>query len=475
MNDSLKWKPDSGQTETLELKGQSVTYRAFRNIPYVEHPVCPEHQKMNIFVPEEYFRGESVNGLTAETAPIFLPNAVGAYAAGRADAPGMNFRSWGRDQINALFVALQKGFVVAAPASRGRNSVKESGETAGAAPACIVDLKAAVRFLRHNRDVIPGNTERIISDGTSAGGALSALLGVSGNSPDYEPYLQEIGAAEERDDIFAAICFCPIMNLEHADMAYEWLLEGLNDYHSLRFRVNEEGTVIGEPYAGTLTPEQEQASRELRAMFVEYVNGLYLCVNGTQELSLDAQGDGTFKDNLVRYLMASAQRALDAGADLSAAPYVTVKDGQVTGFDLRAHMERLQRMKPVPAFDDWDGISAENELFQTETERFRHFTEFGLAHDTGGRSLAEPELIRAMNPMEYADGQNSDVARHFRIRYGTTDCHTSWAIPMIFAETLKQKDPSLDVDFQLAWDKSHCGDYDMDDMFAWAKEIALGE
>jgi hypothetical protein len=34
--------------------------------------------------------------------------------------------------------------------------------------------------------------------------------------------LAEIGAAEESDAILAAGCWCPITDLEHADMAYEW-------------------------------------------------------------------------------------------------------------------------------------------------------------------------------------------------------------------------------------------------------------
>jgi len=72
-----------------------------------------------------------------------------------------------------------------------------------------VDLKAAVRYLRYNDKAMPGNAEKIISNGTSAGGAMSSLLGATGNNSDYEPYLQEIGAADARDDIFAASCYCP--------------------------------------------------------------------------------------------------------------------------------------------------------------------------------------------------------------------------------------------------------------------------
>ncbi len=100
-----------------------------------------------------------------------------------------------------------------------------------AGSALIVDMKAVVRYLRHNKGIVPGDVERIVTNGTSAGGALSALAGATGNSPDYVPYLAAIGAADERDDIFAASCYCPIHNLEHADAAYEWLFSGCNEYN----------------------------------------------------------------------------------------------------------------------------------------------------------------------------------------------------------------------------------------------------
>lgn len=32
----------------------SVDYLAFREIAYVERPVCPEYQRMNIFIPAAY-------------------------------------------------------------------------------------------------------------------------------------------------------------------------------------------------------------------------------------------------------------------------------------------------------------------------------------------------------------------------------------------------------------------------------------
>lgn len=76
-----------------------------------------------------------------------------------------------------------------------------------------MDLKAVVRY---NGAAMPGDAEKIISNGTSAGGTLCALLGASGNNRDYEPYL----AAPGRNDLFAV-------------SAYEWQSNEANDYEKL--------------------------------------------------------------------------------------------------------------------------------------------------------------------------------------------------------------------------------------------------
>ncbi len=186
---SIKFDGKNYHTGTVQLGGKEVAYRAFENIVYVAKPVLEKNQCMNIYVPEEYFNGGSVNGFTAKTAPVFFPNMVGGYMPSQ---PGI-LRPKSEKSPSAMSYAIANGFVVASPASRGRTTMDENRKYNGKAPACIVDLKAAVRYLRHNKNRIPGNMEHIISNGTSAGGALSALLGTSGNNKEYEPYLKEIG------------------------------------------------------------------------------------------------------------------------------------------------------------------------------------------------------------------------------------------------------------------------------------------
>lgn len=78
MEDKICFDPQAYEVKTCELDGRSVTYRAYENIVYCTNPVDPI-QKMNIYVPESLAQGETINGFTLKTAPIFMPNTVGGY------------------------------------------------------------------------------------------------------------------------------------------------------------------------------------------------------------------------------------------------------------------------------------------------------------------------------------------------------------------------------------------------------------
>lgn len=204
---------------------KTVAYRFYKAIPYVANPVDVAYQSLNLSVPV------SIDGVVvdASAAPILLAIMVGGYMpssvveAEGIDASGMTgmppgdmagmpaggppagameeVQSGGNAMLNRgamvsnATLALAAGYVVVEPGARGRTLTDSAGTYYGVAPAAIVDLKAAVRYLRSNAGRIPGNTERIVSSGTSAGGALSALLGASGDSDLFASELAAIGAA----------------------------------------------------------------------------------------------------------------------------------------------------------------------------------------------------------------------------------------------------------------------------------------
>ena len=204
---SNRFNPNDGQEAELTMpNGEVVKYTAYEHLYYVRNVEDTAYQYLNVYVPE---------GAT-KTTPILLRTYIGGYMAAKARKPQAG---------DATGRALKEGYVVVIPGSRGRNSMQDNVYT-GRAPKGLLDLKAAIRYLRLFDRTMPGNAERIIIDGTSAGGAMSALVGATGNHPAYDAMLSDMGAAKEKDDVYAAICFCPITDLEHADMAYEWLFNG---------------------------------------------------------------------------------------------------------------------------------------------------------------------------------------------------------------------------------------------------------
>ncbi len=453
--------------ENIEVDGNNFTYRAFRNISYVAKPVNPDFQQMNIFVPEAYYQGEAINGYTKSTAPVFMPNHVGGYKPGGLGNPEC-FRRDGRLVLNTILRALMRGYIVAIPAIRGRDQQGEDGEYNGKAPACIVDYKAAVRFLHFYRDELPGDMNKIITNGTSAGGALSSLMGATGNHPDYESYLQELGAADAGDEIFAASCYCPITNLEHADMAYEWEFCGEDEYNRVHGK-QENGQWTFTRVDGRLTNEQIQLSKELKALFPAYLNSLGLKAEDGTSLTLDEEGNGSFKEYMKSVILESANRAIRSGIDVSKKEWLTIEDGKAVATDWEAYVHDISRMKVAPAFDDLTLKSPENDLFGSDKIYARHFTRFGAEHSHEGGALAEEAVIKMLNPMNYINDKATTMAKHWRIRHGECDRDTSLAISAIL--TLKLKEAGCDVDYHAPWDVPHAGDYDLEELFEWIDSI----
>lgn len=441
---SLVFDNTKYEIKSLAHNGINMIYRAFTHIPYVENPIAPDWQCLSIYVPEAYYEeGASINGYTLTTAPIFFPNAVGGYKPGKECEPEI----WEDGRANSIFHALAHGYVVVSAGLRGRGMQDKAGKYIGCAPAVICDLKAVVRYLRFNKERIAGNVERIISNGTSAGGAISSLLGSTGNHPDYEPYLKAMGAADAKDHIFAASCYCPITNLDHADMAYEWEFAK----------------------CGTKSPEREAISKELEAMFPAYVNGLRLKDEHGNALSLNDDGTGTFADYVKKQVIMTCERELNKGTDLSSYDWITIADGKIAGIDFTKYIFYRTRMKEAPAFDNIKMGTPENELFGNADIFYRHFTEFGLKHSEVSGELAEEMQVKMMNPMNYIDDTDATKAQYFRIRHGAIDRDTSLAIPVMLATKLRNQ--SIETDLALPWGVPHAGDYDLDELFAWVDEV----
>jgi len=494
---SLDFNAKKYEKQNLEYNGGKIDVRAYEKIVYVTNPVDTAYEVMNIYIPEAYFNGISINGYTATSAPIFFPNQVGGYMPGKPastknngfggmmppmggnnGAPPQGMTDNGRPPIgnggpmgdfgkreNTVLVALSKGYVVASAGARGRTNKDLKGVFYGKAPAAIVDLKAAVRYLKYNDKAMPGDANKIISNGTSAGGAMSALLGATGDNPDYLPYLKELGAANTSDAIFATSAYCPITNLDHADAAYEWQFFGINSYQK-RGPMGPQSNAA----ESQLSEAQIKVSKELKQLFPTYVNSLHLKATNGEGYTLDANGNGNFKTLVKSYVIASAQKALEGGIDLSKLAWLKIENKKVIDLDWEAYIRYMQRQKTPPAFDALDLASPENNLFGTSTIDNQHFTVYGVQNSTTKVKIADDLIIRMMNPMNYIGTPNTQTAKHWRIRHGSKDKDTGLAISVILATYLQNN--GNDVNMELPWDRPHSGDYDLDELFKWVDDIS---
>lgn len=268
MANDLRFDPTNYKIGSVKVKGKTIPYRFYENIPYVSKPNAPDVQVINIYVPEELAEDHN--------APIYFLQRTGGMAGcgpftieeeqesliAAAKLENKLLTTEERDDSTCGFIsrALYEGYVLVSPGARGQDTVVDGVYVGrGDLPMSIVDLKAAVRWLRYNEGLIPGDPDKIIADGTSSGGGMSILMGATGNSKHYDPYLMEIGAAPARDDVYVAVVNSPITDFKHIDMAYEWM-----------FSVERVKNLFADD------PVDAAISHTLAERYKEYVNSLEL-------------------------------------------------------------------------------------------------------------------------------------------------------------------------------------------------------
>ena len=475
---SLAFDVKNYESMSTTVDNKEIKYRAFEYIPYVANPIDIDQQYMNIYVPEEYFNNGTINGYNTQTAPIFMPNAVGGYMPSQAMTPKVE-----KGKPNSVLYALSRGYVVASPATRGRTNKASDGNFIGKAPAVIVDLQAATAYLHANDSTMPGNANRIITNGTSAGGAVSLLQGATGNNSDFQPYLQALGAATAATNVYAVSAYAPITNLDAADMAYEWSYKGITSFNKVTMG---QGELPQANVGGNTAPPQRTIQRVnlnaddiaysnlLSEHFPEYVNNLQLHDSMGRVLKLDKNGNGTFKNYVKAFIIDAANKAQAKGTDLSKHTYFVRdnKTGAIKDINWEAYNQFVSRSKAPGAFDSRSNDSGENSLFGTSTTDNNHFTITAALHDTTSNQdvyVENAKIVTMMNPMNYLGSPAATNARYYRIRYGTADSNTSVAIPLIVGT--RAQNLGYNVDMATPFGVDHSGDYDLDELFNWMDNI----
>ena len=475
---SLAFDAKNYESMSTTVDNKEIKYRAFEYIPYVANPIDIDQQYMNIYVPEEYFNNGTINGYNTQTAPIFMPNAVGGYMPSQAMTPKVE-----NGKPNSVLYALSRGYVVASPSTRGRTNKASDGNFIGKAPAVIVDLQAATAYLHANDSAMPGNANRIITNGTSAGGGVSLLQGATGNSSDFQPYLQALGAATAATNVYAVSAYAPITNLDAADMAYEWSYNGITSFNKVTMG---QGELPQANVGGNSAPPQRTMqrvnlntddlaySKMLSEHFPDYVNNLQLRDSLGRVLKLDKNGNGTFKNYVKEFIVAAANKAEAKGTDLSKHTYLVRdnKTGTIKDINWEAYNHFVSRSKAPGAFDSRANDTGENNLFGTSTTDNNHFTITAALHDSTANQdvyVENAKIVTMMNPMNYLGSPAATNARFYRIRYGTADSNTSVAIPLIVGT--RAQNLGYRVDMATPFDVDHSGDYDLEELFNWMDNI----
>ncbi len=468
-------------TEVEDQDGKSVEIPAcyvLSHVAYCTAPLDENVQFIDIYVPAAYLEaGEkgyrvSENGsvsneagttYTAATAPVILQNSIDAYKQSDPISIG-DARRGGNVGTYADFI--RNGYVLVSLACRGSNSKVD-----GYAPASIIDMKAAVRMLKANDSLLPGDMNKIIATGGSAGGGIACLLGASGNSELYLPYLEEAGAImDSTDDIFAVAAYCPITNLDVGDAAYEWLhasetqLAPVNHGNDAEPSADAPATMQGEFSAFQLAMQTK-----LLEEFDEYL----------VSVGLDPQ---KFDDGFYAQINTCIADYVDQFVEDPAAfseefPYLVYDGERVTAVDTVSFVSTsMPRAKGCTAFDTLYLGSNENKLFHKT-----HFSAMVLEvmrelagdYDEAASYVLRYEsnidedkvaLVKLMSPDTFMTGAaESDIAPNWRFRIGTNDGDLGAAAAWLMA-CLLDGQPGIDtVDYGLVWGKPHgTADYSFD-------------
>ncbi len=513
---------------SLEFDSTAWSYDATNDVyyqigkVYVGNPAATDYENLSIYVPGAYLTATANSDGTTYTAKANPKGTVGAYSGRTApivipvNTPGYAQQapatSYSYTSVSAY---LEAGLVYVWPGLRGRDS--STSTRSDAAPWGVTDLKAAVRFLRYNRSVLPGSTDDIVLFGMSGGGAQDTVAGTSGDSPLYFPYLRTIGAAMEdaqgrplSDAVAGVMAWCPITDLAEANLSYEW---NMGQFASTSTRAS-----------GTWTSAY---SADLAKAWPKYLNRLGLRDEHGRRLELTESGNGTYlsgsyydylievittslnhflSDNTFPYTITTQGGPPGSGQTGTSTTYETVADyiaylntsstwvtydattntATVSGLEGFVNSQKTAN-KPVGAFDGYSRGQGENSVFAMGLNVPSHFapltrdvikaneTTYATYSDWNtdyGSSAYDSDFAKkdsvgkdmawrgdAYNPLYFLSPafggyRQSQVARHWRIRTGIMQGDTANTTEINILLAL-QNYGIRDVDFATVWAEAH--------------------
>ncbi|WP_106436968.1 esterase [Streptomyces prunicolor] len=513
---------------SLEFDSTAWSYDATNDVyyqvgkVYVTNPAATDYENLSIYVPGAYLTATANSDGTTYTAKINRKGTVGQYSGHTApivipvNTPGYAQQAPATSySYTSVSEYLEAGLIYVWPGLRGRDS--STSTRSDAAPWGVTDLKAAIRFLRYNRGVLPGSTDDIVLFGMSGGGAQDTVAGASGDSPLFDPYLRTIGAAMEdahgrplSDAVAGVMAWCPITDLAEANLSYEW---NMGQFASTSTRASTTWT--------------SAYSKDLAKAWPKYLNRLGLRDEHGRRLQLTESSSGTYlagsyydhligvittslndflSDNTFPYTITTQGGPPGSGQTGTSTTYETVADyiahlntdstwvtydattntATVSGLEGFVNSQKTAN-KPVGAFDGYSRGQGENSVFAMGLNAPSHFAPLtrdvieanettyatysdwnsaygSAAYDSDFAqkdSVGKDILWRgdAYNPLYFLspafDGyRRSRVAPHWRIRTGIMQGDTANTTEINVQLALLNYGVR-DVDFATVWAMAH--------------------
>lgn len=319
----------------------------------------------------------STNGqiYTASTAPVILNTGAAGYGSQNNSAAGTSYAA--------------DGYINIACGNRGKQdtATDDSGNTyyTGDAPSCLVDQKAAARYVKYNILLgnLPGSADYFVSTGGSGGGAHAAMFAATSNNSDFYEYQIEAGAVgvyknedgsystavtidgadyELSDGAWGCIAYSAITSLYEADMAlaFEYYMDTTYEFN---------------------TDFQSQLAEYLSEAYMEYINEQKLSVEESA-VGFDLNNDGDMDDTIALTIEYDAEKYPETNGY-----YGTYLDLYLAEFteNLQWYLDNLDYADGWTWFDEsGNALSDDDVAAMTSADKVQAFIEGRYAKGSSG-------------------------------------------------------------------------------------------
>ena len=404
--------------ETLNLDNneeQTWTYSSNADawvlsvVSAVAYPELPDQQGVSVCVPGAYVKGidsngdgsvdvtsadaaESVKGslvidyeakitstngqvYTAATAPVIINTGAAGYGSQNNQLAGMSYAA--------------DGYINVSCGNRGKqdSATDEDGNTyyTGDAPFCLVDQKAAARYVKYNILLgnLPGNVDYFVSTGGSGGGAHATMFAATSNNSDYYDYQIEAGAVgvyKNEDGSYSTTVTIDGTEYEISDGAWRCIA-----YSAITSLYDADMALAFEYYLNTEyafgTSFQAQLAEYLSASYMEYINEQNLSI-AESAVGFDLNADGDMEDTIALTIEYDAEGHADTNGY-----YGTYIDLYVAEFtqNLQWYLDNLDYAEGWTWFDEnGNALSDEAVASMTSEDKAKAFIEGRYTKSSSG-------------------------------------------------------------------------------------------